>query len=322
MENFTVHDIPNQKGRRVIITGATSGIGYETALALAVAGATVTLTGRNNAKGEAALANIRKAVPNANIRYLDLDLSDLSSVETFAEFMKSDADGIDLLVNNAGVMTPPTRHTTKDGFELQFGTNFLGHFALTARLMPLLNAGNDTRVVNLSSGAHRIRAAIRFDDLQWIQTYKPWPAYAQSKLATLLFAFELQRRAEANGWDIMSNASHPGWARTGLQTSGPGMGRKGLSIADRLGKLLEPLMSQSAADGALPTIFAATSPEARPSGYYGPNNLMELKGPVTNAIVGRQAQDRAVAARLWTVAEQLTGVEWFSKPASPKLVAG
>ncbi|WP_413990362.1 SDR family oxidoreductase [Labrys okinawensis] len=317
MSAWSIRDIPAQKGRRVMITGATAGLGYEAALALAGAGADVLLTGRNPAKGRAALERIRALYPAAIIRYEDLDLSELAKVEAFTERLAGQQEAIDLLINNAGVMTPPSRFETKDGFELQFGTNYLSHFALTGRLLPLLRRGNRARVVNLSSGAHRLMAAIHFDDLQWQKNYKPWQAYAQSKLAMILFAFELERRSEASGWGLMSNAAHPGYAVTGLQTSGPQMGRNGRPHPIQfVSRLMQPLMSQSAADGALPTLFAATSPDAKPGGYYGPQNMFELKGPVGEARIGKEAQDRALAARLWSLSEKLTGVIWPTRQAS------
>jgi len=316
MNDWTLKDIPPQHGRRVVITGATGGLGYETALALAGAGAEVLLTGRSPAKGLAALARIRAIHPDATVGYDDVDLADLGAVAAFAARLAERQEAIDLLVNNAGVMTPPTRHETKDGFELQFGTNYLGHFALTGRLLPMLLKGRQTRVVNLSSGAHRLLAAIHFDDLQWHRAYKPWRAYAQSKLAMILFAFELQRKSDAFGWGLISNAAHPGYAITDLQTSGPRLGRDGSpTVQERLSSILAPFMSQSAAAGALPTLFAATSPDARPAGYYGPQRMFELKGPVGEAVIGREAQDTAVAARLWQVSEELTGVRWPTAPS-------
>ncbi|UVK51855.1 SDR family oxidoreductase [Mesorhizobium sp. AR02] len=313
MSTWTTHDIPPQQGRKVVITGATGGLGYETALALAKAGADVLMTGRNEAKGKDALGRVRAAIPGATVRYAHLDLADLASVEAFASQLAGEWEAIDLLVNNAGVMTPPTRHETVDGFELQFGTNYLGHFALTGRLLPILRKGQKTRVVNLSSGAHRIQAAIHFDDLQWHKRYRPWAAYAQSKLAMILFAFELQRCSDANGWGLLSNAAHPGYALTDLQTSGPRLGRDGRSSPfDWLGVLLAPVLSQSAAEGALPTLFAATAPDAKPGGYYGPQGPFELKGAVGEARIGKHARDTAVAARLWDVSQELTGVRWPS----------
>ncbi|WP_242110281.1 SDR family oxidoreductase [Luteimonas aquatica] len=308
--HWTLQDLPPQTGRRAVITGATGGLGYETALALAGAGACVLLTGRNDAKGEAALQRIRRIHPRADIGYAHLDLGSLASVAGFAERFLRERGALDLLVNNAGVMTPPTRHETADGFELQFGTNYLGHFALTARLLPALRAGRLPRVVNLSSGAHRLRAAIHFDDLQWRRRYAPWQAYAQSKLAMLLFSFELQRRSDAGGWGLMSNACHPGYAVTDLQTSGPRLGRDRPHPLEHLSRWMQPYLSQSAAAGALPTLYAATSPEARPAGYYGPKDCFELKGPVAEAAVGRHARDAAVAARLWDVSEPLAAVSW------------
>jgi NAD(P)-dependent dehydrogenase (short-subunit alcohol dehydrogenase family) len=290
MAGWTIKDIASQSGRVTVITGATGGLGFETALVLAAAGAEVVLTGRNAAKGSAALQRIHALHPTASIRYEHLDLASLASVAAFAELATREYGSLDLLVNNAGVMTPPTRQTTADGFELQFGTNYLSHFALTGRLLPLLQQGRQPRVVNLSSIAHRLEGAIHFDDLQWQRRYKPWAAYAQSKLAMLMFALELQRRSDAGGWGIMSNASHPGYARTDL--------------------IIQPLMSQSAADGALPTLFAATASDAKGGRYYGPKGVFELTGPSAEAVIGRRALDKVVAARLWEVSEHLTGVQW------------
>jgi NAD(P)-dependent dehydrogenase (short-subunit alcohol dehydrogenase family) len=307
MANWTCNDIPPQTGRLAVVTGATGGLGYETALALAGAGAEVMLTGRNETKGNAALVAIRAQHPRALISYQHLDLASLASVREFAERFTHEHAALDLLINNAGVMTPPARKETADGFELQFGTNYLGHFALTAQLLPALRNADGARVVNLSSIAHKLRAAIHFDDLQWTRRYDPWAAYAQSKLAMLMFAFELQRRSDANDWGLLSNAAHPGFARTDLIANGPGEN----SLANLVGRwTVQPLMSQSAAAGALPTLFAATAPEAKPGGYYGPVGLFETKGPVGEAAIAPRALDHAVAARLWDVSEQLTGVRW------------
>jgi len=305
---WSIRNIASQQGKLAVITGATGGLGLETAIALAGAGADIVLTGRNEAKGQAALQRVRAAHPNASIHYEDLNLASLASVADFATRFAATHGALDLLVNNAGVMMPPARHTTADGFELQFGTNYLGHFALTAHLLPLLRAGRAARVVSLSSIAHKLQASIHFDDLQWERRYSPWPAYAQSKLAMLIFAIELQRRSDAAGWGLLSTAAHPGYARTGLQSAGPSLGLAGPSITERLGKLAEPIMSHSAAEGALPTLFAATAPTARPGEYYGPLGLFELKGPPGKASISAQARDPALGARLWKVSEALTGV--------------
>ena len=206
-------------------------------------------------------------------------------------------------------MAPPTRRTTADGFELQFGTNYLGHFALTARLLPLLRKSLRPRVINLSSGAHRMGASIHFDDLHWERAYKAWPAYAQSKLAMLMFALELQRKCDANGWGLMSNAAHPGFARTELIANGPGSD----ALLSKISGVLRPFMSQSAAAGALPTLFAATSPEAEGGAYYGPDGFYEMKGAPAPAYIAPPAKDEQVARRLWEVSEHLTGVNWSAK---------
>jgi NAD(P)-dependent dehydrogenase (short-subunit alcohol dehydrogenase family) len=303
-------DIPPQRGRRIIVTGATSGLGLQTAMALASAGAEVVLTGRNAGKGATSLATILAVHPQANIRYADLNLASLAAVSQFVARFSQASDSLDVLINNAGVMFPPTRHLTQDGFELQFGTNYLGHFALTAQLLPLLRKARQPRVVNLSSLVHRHGGAIHFDDLEWERSYNPWKAYSQSKLAVLLFTFELQRRSDAGGWGLMSTAAHPGYSSTGLTSSGPNMGRTSPSVVERLSGLFAPLFAQSAAHGALPTLFAATSAAAQPGGYYGPQGVFEMKGPVGPARIGTEALDQQVAGRLWKVAEKLTGAHW------------
>jgi NAD(P)-dependent dehydrogenase (short-subunit alcohol dehydrogenase family) len=305
MTDWTTADIPPLNGKTAVITGATGGLGYETALALAGAGASVVLTGRNEAKGRHALQTIRSQFPKAEIAYENLDLANLASVADFATRYAAAHASLDLLVNNAGVMALPQRQTTSDGFEMQFGTNYLGHYALTAHLLPLLRHGSQPRVVNLSSLTHR-SGAINFDDLQSTRSYSPSKAYSQSKLAMLMFALELQRRSNAAGWGVMSNAAHPGFARTDLIANGPGPN----GLLGMLGKLLQPFISQSAAEGALPTLFAATSPEAKAAGYYGPNGFYELKGPPVPAKIMPQAQDATAAARLWDVSAALTGVSF------------
>jgi len=305
MTDWTTADIPPLNGKTAVITGATGGLGYETALALAGRGATVVLTGRNDLKGRNALDGIRARFPSAKVVYETLDLASLASVADFAGRFGASHAALDLLINNAGVMALPKRQTTADGFEMQFGTNYLGHYALTARLLPWLRRGNQPRVVNLSSLAHR-SGSIDFDDLQGARAYVPWRAYCQSKLAMLMFALELQRRSDAAGWGVMSDAAHPGYARTDLIPNGPG----GNSLSWRLGRLLQPYISHSAAEGALPTLFAATSPQVKAGGYYGPNGFYELKGAPAPAKIMPRAQDTAAAARLWDVSATLTGVSF------------
>lgn len=305
MTDWSTADIPPLNGRTAVITGATGGLGYETALALAGAGANVVLTGRNEAKGRDALQAIRSQFPKAEIAYDTLDLANLASVAEFASRYAAAHTSLDLLVNNAGVMALPQRQVTSDGFEMQLGTNYLGHYALTAHLLPLLRQGRQPRVVNLSSLAHRT-GAINFGDLQSAKSYSSWKAYCQSKLAMLMFALELQRRSDAAGWGLMSNAAHPGFARTDLIANGPGAN----SLMSQLGRFVQPLISQSAAEGALPTLFAATSPDAKPAGYYGPNGFYEMKGPPVPAKIMPQAKDAASAARLWDVSAALTGVSF------------
>jgi NAD(P)-dependent dehydrogenase (short-subunit alcohol dehydrogenase family) len=309
MTDWTIANIPPQAGKLAVVTGATGGLGYQTAMRLAQAGAEVVLTGRNEAKGREAVAKIRDQFPDARISFEELDLANLASVADFARRLATAHSSLDLLINNAGVMALPTRQTTADGFEMQFGTNYLGHYALTAQLLSLLRRAHQPRVVNLSSIAHRT-GFIQFSDLQGERFYSPWKAYNQSKLAMLMFALELQRRSDAAGWNLMSNASHPGWARTDLFANGPGFGL--ISFASQLAA---PLFSQSAESGALPTLFAATSPQAEGGGYYGPDGLYELKGPPAPARIMPQARDKAVAGKLWDVSQQLTGVSFESAAA-------
>ncbi len=295
-----------------VVTGANSGVGLETARALASSGFTVVLAVRSAERGRAAAAGIA-----GDTRVAELDLASLTSVSTFAGRLLATGEPIDLLINNAGVMAVPNRHTTADGFELQFGTNYLGHFALTARLLPLLTAATAPRVVSLSSGTHWA-GRIDLDDLQSERAYSPSRAYAQSKLAMLLFAGELQRRSDAAGWGLLSAAAHPGASRTNLQSSGPTLGtdRTGDDFLSRLTMHI-PGMWQDAAGGALPTLYAATSPDAVPDGYYGPQRFLGMNGPGGPARRSRRAQDAAMAARLWGVSTTLTGVTWDDEIVVP-----
>jgi NAD(P)-dependent dehydrogenase (short-subunit alcohol dehydrogenase family) len=301
MAKWRASDIPSQAGRLAVVTG-TGGLGFETALELGRAKAKVILAGRNPAKGADSVARIQAAVPDANIRFAVLDLASLASVAAFSDTLLAEHGSLDILVNNAGVMAPAKRQVTADGFELQFGTNYLGHYALTGRLLPLLRKGSKPRVVSLSSIAHR-NGQIHFDDLQWAKTYKPWPAYSQSKLAMLMFALEFQRRSDAAGWGVMSIAAHPGVAQTELIANGTG------KLAARLSAMFFfPIFGQSAAAGTLSQLYAATSPDAKGGTYYGPDGFMEMKGAVKIAEIKPQALDRAAAARLWDESARLTGV--------------
>lgn len=303
MTHWTLSDIPSQQGRSAIVTG-TGGLGFEDALALARAGGEVIIAGRNPQKGADAVARIHAEVPSAIVRFEQVDLASLQSIAELGSRLRDKRNSIDLLINNAAVMTPPERQKTSDGFELQFGTNYLGHFALTAQLLPLLCNGKNARVVTLSSIAAR-SGAIHFDDLQAEGGYKPMPVYGQSKLACLMFALELQRRSEAGGWGISSIAAHPGISRTDLLPNGAGPN----SAAGRARKYLWFLF-QPAAQGALPTLYAATSPDAKGGAYYGPNKMSEMRGFPALANIPPQALDEAAAERLWRMSEQLAGVSY------------
>ena len=305
-----VRDIPDLKGRLAIVTGSNSGTGYETALVLAGRGADVVMAARNAGKAEAARQRILAAYPEANVQFEALDLASQASVAGFAGRLLEAGRSIDILVNNAGVMALPKRQVSGDGFELQMATNYFGHFALTARLLPLLTAGA-ARVVQVSSIAHR-QGQIQLDDLNHETGYRPWPVYAQSKLAMLMFALELARRSESHGWGLTSVAAHPGYARTSLIENGPMVGsaiaRAGLKYLFR--PFIEPMVSHSAADGALPIILAAASPDARAGAYFGPTLMSEMKGPPGPAEIRPQALETRVAARLWAESERLTGVSF------------
>jgi len=297
---WTALDIPPQQGRSFVVTGV-GGLGFEDALALARAGGDVILAGRNPAKGAEAVARIVGMAPHAQVGFEMLDLANLSSVTAFAERMRKHRGSLDVLINNAGVMTPPKRRMTADGFELQLGTNYLGHFALTAHLLPLLRRGRDPRVIALSSIAAR-DGAIDFDDLQAERGYKPMAVYSQSKLACLMFALEFERRSQAAGWNIAGIAAHPGIARTELLPNGAGR----FSAAGLLRRILGPVLFQPAAQGSLPTLFAATSPDAKGGGYYGPDRLSETRGHPAAAKIPVQALNSEAAAKLWKISERLT----------------
>jgi NAD(P)-dependent dehydrogenase (short-subunit alcohol dehydrogenase family) len=297
--SWTPAQLPSLSGTTAVVTGANSGIGWHTAARLAAAGAEVTLAVRNPEKGEKAAAEMRAAGP-ADVRVAELDLGSLASVERFA---KEWAGPLDLLVNNAGLMAPPRRHQTADGFELQFGTNHLGHFALTGRLLPALLASPAARVVTVASLAH-FQAKGNLLDANQAGRYNPNATYGNSKLANILFALELQRRAAQHGASLSSAAAHPGVCATNLVTSEQGLGS--IPGIKQLAPPVLRLVFQSSAAGANPTLYAATA--AEPGSYTGPQHLRETRGPVGPARLSRTARDEGLAAALWARSEELTGV--------------
>jgi NAD(P)-dependent dehydrogenase (short-subunit alcohol dehydrogenase family) len=297
--------VPDQSGKLAVVTGANSGTGKETTRRLAGAGARVVMAVRTVAKGEQARAEILAQHPHAQLEVRRVDLADLDSVKEFAEGLIADGAPLDVLVNNAGVMAPPTRMTTADGFELQMGSNFLGPFALTVRLLPLVLAAEAPRVATMSSLAANY-GRIRFQDLQWERRYSANLSYAQSKLADLMFSQHLAVVAAERDWNLMSTGVHPGYTRTNLQTAGPSLGR---DKPTRLYALLSTIVpSQGVEQGAEPLLYAATSPEAVAGGYYGPGGRFGLIGPTITARPPRRALDPATNGRLWAEAERLTGV--------------
>lgn len=307
MNNWTTHNIPQRNGGLAVITGSTEGIGFEDAVALSTAGWNVIIMGRNAAKGSQAIARILQINPRAKVIFEKVDLADLSSIKAFAWRMIAKGQAIDLLINNAGVMTPPKRLETKDGFELQFGTNHIGHFALTARLLPLLRRSTDPRVVTISSIANRT-GIINLDDLQSKSSYTPGKAYSQAKLANLMFALELQRQSDKHGWGISSMAAHPGVSRTNLLITGAGR----WSAAGMM-RTFFPFLFQPPAQGALPTLYAATAPEAKGGLYYGPNKMSETRGLPAVAKIPAQAEDMEISLKLWEVSQKLAKVEFIDK---------
>jgi NAD(P)-dependent dehydrogenase (short-subunit alcohol dehydrogenase family) len=297
MSRWTTADIPDQTGRTAVITGANTGLGYETAAALAARGAHVVLAVRNLEKGKEAARGIEQATPDAKVQLQELDLTSLDSIRAAADQLRADHASIDLLINNAGVMFTP-KSTTMDGFELQFGTNHLGHFALTNLLLDRVLAAPGSRVVTVSSQGHRFVRGIRFDDLQWERSYSRVGAYGQAKLANLLFTYELQRRLQ--GTNTIAAAAHPGGSRTELTRNLPPL----VAAATRL---LEPLF-QSADMGALPTLRAATDPGVLGGQYYGPDGFGEQRGYPKVVASSTASHDTDAQRRLWTVSEELTSV--------------
>jgi NAD(P)-dependent dehydrogenase (short-subunit alcohol dehydrogenase family) len=302
MKAWTFDDIPDQTGREVIVTGANTGIGFETARALALKGACVTLACRDVEKGRAVADRILSVSPDAAVTLEQLDLSDLRAVGDFATRFRERDERLDLLILNAGVMVPPESKTAQ-GFELQFGVNHLGHFALTGALLPLVLATEGSRVVVVSSTA-ATTGRMQFDDLQFEKRgYAPWQAYCQSKLANQLFALELQRRLGAAGCSVLVTAAHPGWTATDLQRY------------TRLVRFLNHFLAMKPAQGALPTLRAATDPQARGGAYYGPDGFLQMRGHPKRIEMVKQAHNREDATRLWEISEKLTGVRFNLPPA-------
>ncbi|WP_343709673.1 SDR family NAD(P)-dependent oxidoreductase [Mycobacterium sp.] len=299
---WTTSDIPDQSGRVVVITGANTGLGYHTAAALAQAGAHVVLAVRNLEKGNLALARMVAAHPDADVTLQELDLSSLASIRAAAAALRKAYPRIDLLINNAGVMWTP-RQLTDDGFEMQLGTNHLGHFALTGLLLDNLLPVRGSRVVTVSSMGHRLRAAIHFDDLQSEHSYDRFAAYGQSKLANLLFTYELQRRLAEQHTNTIAVAAHPGASNTEL-------GRNAPTLLKPLIALAGPLLLQGAAMGALPTLRAATDPGVAGGQYYGPDGLGEQRGHPKLVSSSAQSHDEELQHRLWAVSAELTGVTY------------
>ena len=307
MAGWTKDDIPDQSGRTVLVTGGNAGLGYQTVLQLARKGARVLLAARDRARGAAALERLGAEAPASRAELVQLDLADLASVERFSTAFLATGQGLDLLVNNAGVMAIPQRETTAQGYERQFGTNHLGHFALTGRLLPAVLRRPGSRVVTVSSNRHKQASGIDFDDLQSEHSYRPWRAYDQSKLANAMFVLELDRRLDAAGLDVVSAGAHPGFAATNLQFTGPRsggtrFGARALGVATRL-------VAQPASDGALPLLYAATAETVHGGEYFGPGGAGERRGRQPKLVqFSPAAHDKAAAARLWAVSEELTGV--------------
>ena len=303
---WTTERIPDQTGRTIVVTGANSGLGFETARALAGAGAHVVMACRDEGRARAAADAIRADDVRGELEILPLDLASLASVRDFAKAFSDRHRSLHVLINNAGIMAIP-RRTTADGFEMQFGTNHLGHFALTGLLLERLLAVDGSRVVSVSSTAHKF-GRIDFDDLQRERNYFRWSVYGQSKLANLHFAYELERRFRAKRIPCLSAACHPGWSATNLQLVGAHMDERRWLASLATG--LNRLFSQDAAMGALPTLYAATAPEAMGGDFFGPDGFMEIKGHPRKVISSHRSHQRETAQRLWEVSEEFTGVRF------------
>ncbi|HAH58025.1 MAG: oxidoreductase [Lentimicrobiaceae bacterium] len=301
--SFNIHEIPTQKGRIAIVTGANDGLGFQTTLALSKTGMKVVMACRNQEKGDKAREEIIRQVPEANLELMHLDLSKLSSVHAFAKEYKQKHEQLDLLINNAGIMIPPYE-LTEDGFESQLGVNYLGHFLLTGLLLPLLEKASGSRVVSLSSNAHK-NGKIHFDDLNFKKKYAAFAAYSQSKLACLIFAKELQRRLDKSGSKVLSVAAHPGMSDTSLFKHVPGF------VTILFGWLIRLLMAQTAEDGAMPTLYAALGNDIQGGDYIGPGGWQEWKGKPVKVKGTKLSEDKEVAKKLWKESGKLTGCKFL-----------
>lgn len=309
MAKWTADDIPSLAGKVAVVTGANSGLGFNTALQLARHGAQVVLACRGVEKAQQATADICAQVPGAKLEYLPLDLADLDSVRAFAELFKSHHKRLDILCNNAGVMALPLMRT-RQGFEMQIGTNHLGHFALTGQLLEVLKSTPGARVMNVASLAHRWTLAMDLADINWERKpYKKWDAYGKSKLANLLFTFELQRRLRKANFNLISVAAHPGYSSTNLQFAGPVL--ENSRVGKWMMKIGNGLFGQSAAQGALPSLYAATMPDVQSGEYFGPDGFQQVQGHPRRVGCRRLARDEKLAADLWTLSEKLTGVTYL-----------
>lgn len=303
---WTIESMPSLEGQLWVVTGANSGLGLETVKGLAQKGAQVVMACRDPQRATAAADEVRRVAPHAKLELESLDLASLKSIEEFAARLKTAHPVIDGLINNAGIMAIP-RRTTADGFEMQLGTNHLGHYALTLRLLPLLEGAKAPRIVSVSSNVHRY-GSIKFDDLMGERSYSPWGAYNQSKLANLLFTYELSRKLSAAGKRTIAVAAHPGYSATNLQ--GVGAKMTGSKLSAWVMDVGNSLLAQSAGMGALPTLFAATSPEVKSGEYFGPDGFMEMKGHPRKVDSNGKSKDTAAAQKLWEASEKLTGVRF------------
>lgn len=308
-KKWTYNDIPSQEGRLAIVTGANSGLGYYTAKGLAGKGCEVIMACRNARKASDAKKSLLKEKPELKLEVMELDLADLDSVRSFAVKFREKYNKLDLLINNAGLMAIP-RRMTKDGFEMQFGVNHLGHFALTSHLFDLLKATDGSRIVNVSSAAHKM-GKIRFEDINWEKSYQKWSAYGMSKLANIHFTYELADRISSAAMDVKVLAAHPGYSDSSLIEKGAEM--NGRKIMVKAGKFANRIFAQSTAMGALPTLYAATSPDAQHLGYYGPGGMGEMRGYPQRVYPSSKKLSKDVQEQLWDLSESMTGIKFLSQ---------